>query len=132
MSTYTLPGDQAWDKLRHASLGRIVTTAPDGTIEVFPVTYAIYAGEILIRTRLGTKFRNLARHPDTVFEVDGCDDDTHTAWSVVVHADARLEPTAAVRRHADAAHPGPVVDIEAAELVVLAPYRLSARRYHLR
>ncbi len=132
MATNVMPGNQVWEHLGAQNIGRIVTTAPDGTIEVFPVNYVTQAHQILIRTRLGTKFRHLATHPDTVFEVDDYDAQAGTAWSIVIHAHAHVEAPAWAHTHARRSGLEAMVDVRADELVVLTPDRLSARLFHLR
>ncbi|KXP00664.1 hypothetical protein AXK61_14655 [Tsukamurella pseudospumae] len=127
-----LPAYEAWKHLRGTTIGRIVTTAPDGTVDVFPVSYTVHDGEILIPTRLGTKLRDLATHPETVFEADGSDPTAQCVWSVVVRARARIHPNPAELRHAEKVHLEPLVDLSANQLVVLVPTSVSGREYRTR
>lgn len=128
----TMPGDEAWEHLRTESIGRIVTVAPDGTIDVSPINFATRAGEILIKSTLGTKFNNLAKHPATVFEVDGYDVEAKTAWSIVIHGHARIQAPEWAHAYADTTHLAPMIDVAAEHLVIITPERLSARRFDLR
>ncbi|MCA4997437.1 pyridoxamine 5'-phosphate oxidase family protein [Tsukamurella tyrosinosolvens] len=132
MTNRVLAADESWAYLRMNTIGRIITTAADGTVDIFPVSYTTYSGEILIPTRLGTKLRSIATHPETLFEIDGHDDDAHVVWSVVVRARAHFTPTLAERRHAEQVHLTPLADIDANQVVTLVPQKISGREYRTR
>ncbi len=70
-----------WQMLREHSLGRIAVSAA-GTVDIFPVNYAVNAETIVFRTAPGTKLLELAINDRVAFEIDHHDD--HEAWSIVV------------------------------------------------
>ncbi|MFD6860793.1 pyridoxamine 5'-phosphate oxidase family protein [Rhodococcus sp. NPDC060086] len=82
-----LTDEQSWKLLATRQVGRLVTVT-DGRPEIYPVNYVADAGKVYFRTGEGSKLSELAVHPGVAFEVDHVQDDT--AWSVVVHGNARI------------------------------------------
>ena len=84
-----LAADDCWSLLRDHSLGRIAASAA-GTVDIFPINYAVDGETIVFRTAPGTKLLELAINDRVAFEIDG-----HTAteaFSIVVKGVAeRLE-----------------------------------------
>ena len=78
---YELPPADCWALLARAALGRLAV-AVDGTVDVFPVNYAVDGHRLLFKTNEGTRLAMLTVHREVAFEVDGTDE--QTAWSVVV------------------------------------------------
>lgn len=74
------PAD-CWQLLRSTSLGRIAVSAA-GTVDIFPLNYAVDDETIVFRTAPGTKLLELAINDRVAFEIDGHDD--REAWSIVV------------------------------------------------
>jgi nitroimidazol reductase NimA-like FMN-containing flavoprotein (pyridoxamine 5'-phosphate oxidase superfamily) len=74
------PAD-CWRLLRDTALGRIAVSAA-GTVDIFPINYAVDAETIVFRTAPGTKLLELAINDRVAFEIDGYDD--QEAWSIVV------------------------------------------------
>lgn len=74
------PAD-CWQLLRSTSLGRIAVSAA-GTVDIFPINYAVDGETIVFRTAPGTKLLELAINDRVAFEIDGHDD--REAWSIVV------------------------------------------------
>ena len=83
-----IPADECLALLATARVGRLAI-ANGGSVDIFPVNYALDGRAIVFRTADGTKWRD---GPGTgvAFEVDELDEEHHTGWSVVVHG--RLEP----------------------------------------
>ncbi len=73
------PAD-CWQLLRSTSLGRIAVSAA-GTVDIFPINYAVDGETIVFRTAPGTKLLELAINDRVAFEIDGHDD--REAWSIV-------------------------------------------------
>lgn len=71
-----------WDLVRQASIGRLAV-ALEGQPEIFPVNHVVDRGTVLFRTAIGTKL-NAADGQRVAFEVDGVDEKTGEAWSVVL------------------------------------------------
>lgn len=132
MTSRILTADEAWTYLRRTSIGRIVTISTDGVIDIFPVSYTTHNGEILIPTQLGTKLRNIATHPEALFEIDGHDQVAHMVWSVVVRAHGRIAATGSEQKYADKVGLAPLADINANQIVTLVPQRISGRAYSTR
>ena len=70
-----------WQLLRRTSLGRIAVSAA-GTVDIFPINYAVDGETIVFRTAPGTKLLELAINDRVAFEIDGHDD--LMAWSIVI------------------------------------------------
>lgn len=82
--------DQAvcWDLLRSAPVGRLAVPTAYRGVDIFPVNHLVDQGSIVFRTALGSKLSLATDAPEVAYEVDGVDD--QTAWSVVVHGQAKL------------------------------------------
>ena len=80
-----LDAEECWQILNGTDLGRIAASA-GGSIDIFPVNYALEDHAIMFRTAPGTKLLELAINDRVAFEVDGHDEGT--AWSVVVKGHA--------------------------------------------
>lgn len=76
-----LAADDCWSILRDHSLGRIAASAA-GTVDIFPINYAVDGESIVFRTAPGTKLLELAINDRVAFEIDGSDE--AEAWSIVV------------------------------------------------
>jgi len=76
-----LGADDCWALLGEHALGRLAVTAA-GTVDIFPVNYAVSEGMLYFRTAPGTKLLELAINDRVAFEIDGSTD--AEAWSVVV------------------------------------------------
>ena len=87
--TTILEPDSCWRLLRQADVGRlavIISEQPD----VFPVNYAVDGGSVVFRTGAGAKLSALVSSPAVAFEVDGYDEATNEAWSVVLKGRADI------------------------------------------
>jgi len=82
-SLIPLSGSECVRLLRTNSLGRIAVVDRLGWPEVFPVNYFFDDGIVVFRTDPGAKLE-LAPGSHAAFEIDGWDETTATAWSVVV------------------------------------------------
>jgi len=67
--------------LGQARVGRLVA-ASGGSVEIFPVNFALDGDDIVFRSAAGTKVR-LAQRSEVAFEVDEIDQGSRTGWSVV-------------------------------------------------
>ncbi len=84
-----LAADDCWRRLRSTTLGRIAVSAA-GSVDIFPVNYAVDGESIAFRTAPGTKLLELAINDRVAFEIDAFD--VHDAWSIVVKGHAeRIE-----------------------------------------
>lgn len=76
-----LTSADCWRLLHDTALGRIAVSAA-GTVDIFPINYAVDGETIVFRTAPGTKLLELAINDRVAFEIDGHDD--HEAWSIVI------------------------------------------------
>ncbi|NMO01604.1 pyridoxamine 5'-phosphate oxidase family protein [Gordonia sp. TBRC 11910] len=129
-STVELSVAQAWEHLRTEKIGRLITLI-DGAVDVYPINYVCSADTIVLRTHPGSKLFGVAVFRDVVFEVDHYDPAEPVAWSVVIHAMAHIDTRISALADADAADLHPIVDIDADDLIVLKPYRVTAREFTL-
>ncbi|WP_127127140.1 pyridoxamine 5'-phosphate oxidase family protein [Georgenia sp. SYP-B2076] len=82
----TLTADQCWELLGTTNIGRLAVSVGDRP-DIFPVNYASDAGKLYFRTSPGSKLLELTINRQVAFETDSLGQDT--AWSVVVHGEAR-------------------------------------------
>lgn len=80
--TEHLSAAECLDRLAAAPFGRLGVIVA-GRPEIYPVSHLVHEGDILFRTGSGTKFDGAVEQP-VAFEVDGHDDGTKIAWSVLV------------------------------------------------
>jgi nitroimidazol reductase NimA-like FMN-containing flavoprotein (pyridoxamine 5'-phosphate oxidase superfamily) len=80
--------DECETLLADRSTGRVAWNAPDGP-QLLPVTYGMYAGDIVFRTSPYGALAQLA-HPTLVaFEIDDIDQAHGAGWSVLVRGRAK-------------------------------------------
>jgi nitroimidazol reductase NimA-like FMN-containing flavoprotein (pyridoxamine 5'-phosphate oxidase superfamily) len=68
--------------------GRVAWNAPDGP-QLLPVTYGMYAGDIVFRTSPYGVLSQLAHRTLVAFEIDDIDQTHGAGWSVLVRGRAR-------------------------------------------
>lgn len=83
-----IPRDECVALLAAQSTGRVVWKAPDGP-QVLPVTYGVYAGDIVFRTSPYGVFSQLENPTNVAFEIDDIDQAHGAGWSVVARGRAR-------------------------------------------
>jgi hypothetical protein len=86
--TNVLGLDVCWDLLRSAAVGRLAVIVDDRP-EIFPVNHVVDGGTIVLRTSDGTKLAAVLHDSAAAFEVDGYDESTDQAWSVIVKGQVR-------------------------------------------
>lgn len=119
--------NECWALLRVARVGRLAARV-GAHVEIFPITFIVVGGTIVFRTGEGTKVAAMTLNPDVAFEVDGYDEQTNEAWSVV--ARARAADIADADVHDVLA--GTLVPWQTGpkhRIVQLAPSHLSGRRF---
>ena len=87
LGTTVLSTEDSLDLLRASEVGRLavsITNHPD----IFPVNHVVDHGTIVFRTAEGTKLAAAVLGRGVAFEVDGYDEATGQAWSVVVKGHA--------------------------------------------
>ena len=83
-----IPRDECEALLAAQRTGRVVWNAPDGP-QVLPVTYGVYAGDIVFRTSPHGVLAQLDKPTIVAFEIDDLDQAHRAGWSVVVRGRAR-------------------------------------------
>lgn len=79
---------ECWALLRAQELGRLAVVVGDHP-EIFPINYTVDQGTVVFRSARGTKvFAALSDSP-VALEIDGYDEPTNRAWSVVVKGQAK-------------------------------------------
>jgi nitroimidazol reductase NimA-like FMN-containing flavoprotein (pyridoxamine 5'-phosphate oxidase superfamily) len=122
-----LTPDECWRHLRAGTVGRIAVLV-GSTPDIFPVNYAVHAGEIVIRTEAGTKLAAATLMGSVAFEIDGIDDVDHTGWSVVVKGRGR-EPSGIEERMAlDELDLAPWAAAPKSRWLAIAPDEVTGRR----
>ncbi len=79
----SLEVDTCWELLRSVSIGRLAVIVAERP-EIFPVNHVVDRGTIIFRTADGTKLAGSIGSAPVAFEVDGYDESTAEAWSVIV------------------------------------------------
>jgi nitroimidazol reductase NimA-like FMN-containing flavoprotein (pyridoxamine 5'-phosphate oxidase superfamily) len=77
-----LSGEECWALLRNHNLGRVAIVI-EGRPRVFPVNYAAAESTVVFRTEPGAKLKH-GPGSGACFEIDGHDQRTSMAWSVMV------------------------------------------------
>jgi len=118
---------ECWELLEANGTGRVavsVGTTPD----IFPVSYLVRDGEIVIRTEAGTKLAAATMMTSVAFEIDRFDEDDHRGWSVVVKGRGR-EPTSLTEVLAfDELDLEPWVDASKSRWLAITPREVTGRR----
>lgn len=70
-------------RLADHHVGRVAWNAPDGP-QLLPVNYALYAGEVVIRTSPSGVLGQLTSRCPVAFEIDEVDEGRRAGWSVLV------------------------------------------------
>ncbi|MDN4175394.1 pyridoxamine 5'-phosphate oxidase family protein [Nocardioides sp. SOB77] len=121
----TLSTTECWELLAGRGLGRVAWTAPDGPT-VVPVNYGVAGRTLWIRTSAYAALVREADQSPVALEVDGADEASHAAWSVLVRG------TAHVRFPSDGGATPPAVETWPAGprplWVVIDPREVTGRR----
>jgi len=118
--------------LRSETIGRVAVIV-DGHPEIFPVNYAIdERGDIYFRTDPGSKLSAVATAPTIALEIDGIDEDNQLGWSVLVVGTARWIGSPEMQAHARTLPLQPWAAGEKANIVRLAPNKITGRRIQRR
>jgi uncharacterized protein len=83
-----IPRDECEALLAAQRTGRVVWNPPDGP-QVLPVTYGVYARDIVFRTSPHGVLAQLDKPTIVAFEIDDLDQAHRAGWSVVVRGRAR-------------------------------------------
>src|SRR5215207_5934933 len=75
------------DLLRGETVGRLAVSIRD-LPDIYPINYVVDRGGIVFRTAEGTKLAAAVLGRGVAFEVDGLDDESGEAWSVIVKGHA--------------------------------------------
>jgi uncharacterized protein len=111
-----LNDQQCWELLAANQIGRLAVVVA-GRPDIFPVNYLVHEGEIYFKTAEGSKLASVMAHREVAFEIDGYDEATNEAWSVVLIGMAR------VLSHDD--------EVEAAETLPLFPWNLAPKHRYV-
>ena len=98
-----MTGDEAWERLAAARVGRLATTAP----RIVPVTFAV-VGEAIVHavdhkpkaTRELARIADIRRDPRVSLLVDRYDEDWSRLWWVSMRGAARVLPEGSEAEHA--------------------------------
>lgn len=123
-----LTADQCWQLLRSSDLGRIAASAA-GTVDIFPINYAVDDETIMFRTAPGTKLLELAINDRVAFEIDGHDE--LEAWSVVVKGRAERVERQSEMDAAETLGLSPWIPTLKYRWVRIWPTELTGRRFSL-
>ena len=107
-----LTEEQCWELLGTQQIGRLAVVVA-GRPDIFPVNYLVHDSELYFKTAEGSKLASVMAHREVAFEIDGYDEASNEAWSVVCVGMAR------VLSHDD--------EVEAAEHMPLFPWNLAPK-----
>ncbi|GAA4042474.1 MULTISPECIES: pyridoxamine 5'-phosphate oxidase family protein [Arthrobacter] len=82
-----LDPQECWNLLRSVRVGRLAVWLGDRP-DIFPINYTVDHGTVVFRTGTGTKLDAALSEFPVAMEVDGVNEDTGVAWSVVLHGKA--------------------------------------------
>lgn len=120
--------DDCWSLLASAVVGRL-SLVVDAHPEIFPVNFVVERGSIVFRTGAGTKLLELMEGVDAAFEIDGYDDSTEEAWSVVVKGAATLIDSKEEQSAVDSLGLEPWEPGTKSHYVRLVPKAVTGRRF---
>lgn len=124
----TLDEHECWRLLEEARLGRLGTRDGD-EIEITPVNYIADERRIFFRTARGSKQLRLSLYSTVAFEIDRVTGGE--AVSVIVRGQARTLTDAAELERFERLGLRPWVAPEKLEVIEIAPYRVTGRRFRL-
>ena len=75
--------EECLERLRGEVVGRLAVCVRQHP-EIFPINYVVDRGGVVFRTAAGTKLAAAVLGERLAFEVDGIDETTGDAWSVIV------------------------------------------------
>lgn len=84
-----LTDEDCWELLAGQQVGRLAV-AVSGRPDIFPVNYVVDSDRLVFRTAEGSKLAAVVVNSIVAFEVDGLDEATNEAWSVVLYGRARV------------------------------------------
>jgi nitroimidazol reductase NimA-like FMN-containing flavoprotein (pyridoxamine 5'-phosphate oxidase superfamily) len=122
------PSD-CWNLLRSVQIGRLAVLDGDRP-DIFPINFVVDRGTLVFRTAEGTKLTAALGGGHSAFEVDGFDEISGQAWSVVVRG--RLAPLRAAELLDSVAlplepwQPGPKP-----RFIRIVPTEVSGRRFDI-
>ena len=123
-----LSDEQCWELLAANQIGRLATVV-GGRVDIFPINYVVHEGEIYFKTAEGSKLASVMAHHEVAFEIDGYNEDSNEAWSVVM---AGLGRVLTHDDEMDAAEGLPLFPWNTApknRYVVIEPTEISGRRF---
>lgn len=123
-----LTDEQCWELLGANQIGRLATVV-GGRVDIFPINYVVHEGEIYFKTAEGSKLASVMAHHEVAFEIDGYNETTNEAWSVVM---AGLGRVLSHDDELDAAETLPLFPWNTApknRYVVIEPTEISGRRF---
>lgn len=124
----TLGEDECWELLEGGRFGRLGTRDGD-EIEIIPVNYVADGRRIFFRTGRGSKQLRLSLYTTVAFEIDRVAGGQ--AVSVIVRGEARTLTDAVELERFERLGLRPWTDPEKLEVVEIAPYRVTGRRFRL-
>jgi hypothetical protein len=87
VGTTVLSTHECLELLRRAEVGRLAVSRPEHP-DVFPVNYVVDHGTVVFRTAPGGKLDAVTAERHVTFEVDGVDEPSGDAWSVIIKGEA--------------------------------------------
>lgn len=84
-----LEANQCWEQLRTVSVGHLAVSHRD-LPQIYPVNFTVDHGTVVFRTGPGAKVDTLTAQPKVAFEVDGVDQASGVAWSVMIQGEAEF------------------------------------------
>lgn len=119
---------QCWQLLGQSRFGRLGTRDGD-EIEITPVNFIADEGKLYFRSARGSKLLRLSLYSQVAFEVDHVTGGR--AWSVIVRGHARTLTDPQELERFERLGLRPWLDTEKHEVVEIAPYKVTGRRFSL-
>ncbi|GAA1753378.1 pyridoxamine 5'-phosphate oxidase family protein [Kocuria aegyptia] len=82
-----LAANRCWELLRDSEVGRLAVWVEDHP-DIFPINVVVDHGTLVFRSAEGTKIAGALADAPVAVEIDGYDEPSGTAWSVVVRGRA--------------------------------------------
>jgi hypothetical protein len=128
LGTTVLSTNESLELLRRAEVGRLAVSRPEHP-DVFPVNYVVDHGTVVFRTAPGGKLDAVTADRHVTFEVDGVDEPSGDAWSVIIKGEA-VEIAGVIARFDAADLPlFPWHTSPKSRFVRIVPVEMSGRRF---
>lgn len=123
-----LTPEQCWERLGSTTLGRLAV-AVGSQPDIFPLNFVVIDNTIYLRTVEGSKLASVVINSSVAFEVDGLDEPTNVAWSVVLQGEAEVVADHRIMEQIEDLPWFPWNTAPKNQFIAIKPNRVSGRQF---